>query len=55
MPFDLYRPTSGLAGLLCTLQSLAMQGMAAAQIWNLLCIVQKVERVGNPVIQTGSR
>lgn len=55
VPFDLYHPIAGLAGLLCTLQSLAMQGMTAAQIWNLLCLVQKAERVGNPGIQTGSQ
>lgn len=55
MPFDFYRPTAELAGLLCTLQSLAMQGTAAAQIWNLPYLVQKAERVGNPVTQTGSR
>lgn len=55
VPFDLYRRTAGLAALLCTLQSLAMQGMAAAQIWNLLRLVQKAGRVGNPVIQTGSQ
>lgn len=32
-----------------------MQGMTAAQIWNLLCLLQRAERIGNLGTQTGSQ